>query len=129
MAETAREVVLVGGRTIGRTLLDRMETDPRWHMVGIPDDLISVKEVQGTPVFRFDSYTHECRTAVLALGMPADKRLYRKKGADIGLNFATYIDAMAVVGSSCRVGAGSVILPFATVIDGAEIDEHVFLSV
>jgi acetyltransferase-like isoleucine patch superfamily enzyme len=124
-----QDVVLVGGRVIGRTLLDRLEADPRWRVVCIIDDGLGVKELRGTPVCSFESYKDNCRSAILALGNPEDKRFYRQKALSIGLNFVTYIDSMAVVGGSCRIGDGSVILPFATVIDGAEIGEHVYLSV
>ena len=124
-----RDVVLVGGRCIGRTLLDRLEVDPRWRVVCIIDDGLGVTHLWDTPVCGFDDYPHDCRSAILALGKPADKRFYRQKALSIGLDFVTYIDAMAVVGGSCRVGKGSVILPFVTVVDGAQIGEHVFLSV
>lgn len=124
-----RDVVLVGGRVIGRTLLDRLETDPRWRVVCIIDDGLGLKELRGTPVCNFENYTDDCRSAILALGSPEDKRFFRQKALSIGLNFATYIDSLAVVGSSCRIGDGAVILPFATVIDGADIGDYVYLSV
>ena len=123
-----RDVVLVGGRCIGRTLLERLEENRDWHVVCVIDDGLKASTLLGKPVCGFEDYSYDCRTAILALGNPADKRFYRKKALSIGLTFATYIDPMALVASSCRIGAGSVVMPFASVVDGTEIGEHVFLS-
>jgi acetyltransferase-like isoleucine patch superfamily enzyme len=124
-----QDVVLVGGRVIGRTLLDRLEVDPRWRVVCIIDDGLEGTELRGIPISSFAAYKGACRSAILALGMPEDKRHFREKATGIGLDFVTYIDAMAIVGSQCTIGKGCVIMPFAAVIDGSTLGCHVYVSI
>jgi UDP-3-O-[3-hydroxymyristoyl] glucosamine N-acyltransferase len=124
----ARDVVLIGGRCMGRVLIDRLEQDPNWNAVAVIDDGLEVDVLQGIPVRRFDNYAFDCHDAILALSRPEDKRHYQKKAEAIGLGFLTYVDRMAVVGASCKIGEGSVVLPFATVLAGGQLGKFVFLS-
>jgi acetyltransferase-like isoleucine patch superfamily enzyme len=123
-----RDVVLIGGRTMGRILIDRMDQDPTWNVICVIDDGLAVDALQGQPVRRFDNYDFDCHDAILALSKPQDKRYYQKKAQAIGLRFVTYVDRMAVVGASCTIGEGSVVLSFATVLAGGQVGKFVFLS-
>jgi acetyltransferase-like isoleucine patch superfamily enzyme len=123
-----RTVLLIGGRGLGRSLLDRLERDPSWWIAGIIDDGLGVKTLRGVPVYGFDDYPRECRTAIMAVSKPADKKTYRQKAVDSGLDLVSYVDATALVGSGCQIGSGCVILPFSIVMDEAELGEHVFVS-
>ena len=128
MTGVATEVVLIGGRTIGRTLLDRLAIDPRFRVVAIIDDGLAVHAIDGVPVASFLSYEHPCRTAILALGMPEDKRFYRDKAANLGFRFISFIDQSALVGKSACIGNGSIVMPFASVVDGSRLGEFVYIS-
>ena len=123
-----KEIVIIGGRAIGRSLLDVLDRDARYRVVCIIDDGLDVDAIDGVPVRSFASYSFPCASALLALGMPADKRVYLKRTLEIGLTPETYISPLALVGRSARIGRGSIIFPFASVIDGAQLGEFVYLS-
>lgn len=125
---TSRDIVIVGGRAIGRSLLDILQLDGRYRPVCIIDDGLAETQVCGVPVRDFANYDLPCTRALLALGMPADKQIYLAKAQAIGLSFESYVSPLALVGGSTRIGSGSIIFPFASLIDGAELGSFVYLS-
>lgn len=123
-----RDVVLIGGRAVGRMLIDRLQDDPVWNIICVIDDGLEQNHICGIPVRTFDSYSFPCRLALLALSSPADKRFYKARGEAIGLTFTTYIDRFAAVGKSCNVGKGAIIFPFASVLIDGDLGEFTTLS-
>lgn len=122
------DVVLVGGRSIGQLLVDRLHEDPAWNIICVIDDGLKQEYFNGIPVRTFESYDFPCRLAFLALSKPSDKRFYRARAEAIGLDFATYIDRFAAVGKSCRIGKGAIIFPFASLLIDGELGEFTTLS-
>lgn len=122
------DVVLVGGRAVGKMLIDRLYDDPTWNIACIIDDGLKQEHLYGIPVRTFDSYDLPCRLALLALSSPADKRFYQARGEAIGLTFITYIDRSAAVGKSCKIGKGAIIFPFASVLIDGDLGDFTTLS-
>lgn len=122
------DVVLVGGRAVGQMLIDRIDGDPAWNIACIIDDGLQQEHLHGIPVRTFETYDLPCRLAFLALSKPADKRFYQARGEAIGLTFASYVDRFAAVGKSCKIGRGSIIFPFASLLIDGALGEFTTLS-
>src|SRR5437868_6459627 len=96
-----RDVLIAGAGNLGNVLLDCLDGDSRWRVVGFLDDAKTARETAfGLPVFHPDTYdTGRCRDAFIAVGAPAERAAFVSRLSSLGLSWLTYIDRRSHVSS------------------------------
>jgi sugar O-acyltransferase (sialic acid O-acetyltransferase NeuD family) len=105
---------------------------PTWNLLGFLDDdrARHGKLVDGTPVLGPIELVHEHPHAqiVLTTGRPGDYASRRRIADRLGLDaerYASIVHPAASVGTTCEVGAGTVLLAHADLTAGVVVGRHV----
>jgi sugar O-acyltransferase (sialic acid O-acetyltransferase NeuD family) len=131
-----RDLLLVGPGGFGREVAEAVRAAnaqaPAWRLLGFLDDDPAGhgRLVGGVPVLGPAEAVHDHATAqvVLCTGHPGNYASRALIAERLGLDddrYATVVHPGATVGSTCTVGAGSVLLAHADVTADAEIGRHV----
>jgi UDP-3-O-[3-hydroxymyristoyl] glucosamine N-acyltransferase len=124
-----RDVVIAGAGNLGKLLLDCIDGDPRWNVVGFIDDGRAGETQLGLPIFSSDNYDVSLTAnAIVAIGYPDMRRAMIERLAPLGLTWCTYLDRRSVIGRGAALGRGSIILGFATVASGVRVGEFTYIS-
>jgi sugar O-acyltransferase (sialic acid O-acetyltransferase NeuD family) len=131
-----RDLFLVGAGGFGREVAEAVRAAnadrPTWRLLGFLDDDPGNhgRVVGGLPVLGPIESVHDHASAqvVLCSGHPGNYDSRRAIADRLGLDderYATIVHPGATVGSTCTVGAGSVLLAHVDVTADAEIGRHV----
>lgn len=133
---TQRELLVLGCGGFARETAEAVRAinsaSPTWNLRGFLDDRAELQgaSVAGLPVLGPIELVHEHREAafVIATGRPDNYTSRRRIQERLGLDpsrYATIIHPTASVGSSCQVGAGTVLLAHADLTAGVLVGRHV----
>ena len=122
------KVIIVGGGTLGRFVLEIVERINEMECVGFLDDSFdNVKRILGYPILGKVNQVDEFRDYHLTLGIGSPD--YRQKTFGIweqkGLKVATIIDPTALISKRSIVNEGAIIGPFTTVLVDSEVGKGV----
>jgi sugar O-acyltransferase (sialic acid O-acetyltransferase NeuD family) len=131
-----RDLLLVGASGFARETAEAVfalnSGDPSWHLLGFLDDDASRHgtSIHGVPVLGPIEQVHDHPDAavVLCTGRPDDYVSRRRIAERLRLaeeRYATIVHPTAVVGASCRIGAGSVVLSHADLTADVVVGRHV----
>ena len=122
-----KEIVLVGARGQAKDLIGYLEEDGGYRILCLLDEL-AVPKVMGYDVVAPDAYDLGCRDALLAIGMPQDKRAVLGMYSRFGFRWQGFIDRRAAVSPHARLGQGCIVAPFAVAAGDVELRDHVYLA-
>jgi sugar O-acyltransferase (sialic acid O-acetyltransferase NeuD family) len=131
------ELVIVGAGGFSRELLAYVADVGRFVVKGLIDDAppTDLRIPEGSQFLgRISDYQPKAGEAfLLAVGEPTQRARIAKRLTEKGARFETVIHPRAYVAASARIGAGSIIAPFATVGASAKLGElvqvHFYASV
>ncbi len=132
------DLIIVGASAFARELLQyvqdaRTETcdyrvkgflDDDPEKLGASDNEFAVEVIGDTRSYEIEADDR----FLISLGDPRLRRLLSHRLSNRGAQFFTHVHPTAYVARSARIGAGSIVGPFANVGSYAEIDEHVLLN-
>jgi sugar O-acyltransferase (sialic acid O-acetyltransferase NeuD family) len=129
-------LVIVGAGGFARETAEAVRAVPwkdrRFNLVGFLDDdpALHGREIGGTPVIGPVEAVHDHPdvAVVVCVGRPDAYTVRRDIVARLGLpeeRYATVVHPAASVGSTCRVGAGSVVLAHTSLTAGVVVGAHV----
>ncbi|MBT7170701.1 MAG: acetyltransferase, partial [Phycisphaerales bacterium] len=103
-----------------------------WEVRGfLDDDLTALEGFSGFPpiVSTIQDYRPEPGDrVVLAIGIPRIRKAVVKKLLEVDATFETLIHPQALVLSTAKVGLGSIVGPFSTISDHAEVGDYALVN-
>ena len=128
MSAIPREVMIAGAGNLAKALFDCVEDDARWRPIGFIDDKASGR-LFGLPIFSSQEPSLRGTPAFMAIGAPQMRKSFAERLAPLELDWQTYTDRRSHVSKYCELGAGSVVMPFATIGPGATVGRFAYLGV
>lgn len=127
--EAPRKVVIAGAGNLGRLLLDCLDGDDRWEVVGFIDDGLAGQNYFDLPIFSSANYDSGLASdAFMAIGYPDMRRTMIDSLEPLGLNWQTFIDRRSMVGRGVDLGRGTLVMSFAMVASGVRIGDFTYIS-
>lgn len=109
------DVVIAGAGNLGANLFDCMIGDDRWRVTGFIDDGKRGGTLLGLKIRGSDDPIGAGTKAIMAISSPQGRRAFVRALAPMRLSWVSYIDRRCYVSTAASLGAGTVVLPFATV--------------
>lgn len=132
MTRTARPLLVVGSGGFARETVEAVRAGAAFDVLGYLDDDASRhgRALAGVPVLGPVDVAadHPDAAIVLATGRPADYGSRRRLADRLGLpaeRYARVVHPAAVIGGSCRLGAGTVVLAGAVLTADVQVGSHV----
>ncbi|MCI9888351.1 acetyltransferase [Micrococcales bacterium 31B] len=122
------------GREVYGYLRDIAVRDEGFAVAGFIDSNPAALEgfsLPGNPAIiasGLDAAVGQCEAVVIALGDPGLRARFRGEAAAVGLDLFTVTHPLAYVATTATVGAGSILAPFVTVNDCAEVQENTAIN-
>jgi sugar O-acyltransferase (sialic acid O-acetyltransferase NeuD family) len=131
-----KHLVIIGAGGFGREVLAwARQSDAHgrdWLIKGFIDDRSDALDglaIDAALLGRAHDYQPEPDDVfVCAVGQPATKRHLVEVIAERGGRFVSVVHRSAVIGENCRLGAGSILCPYAIVTCNVEIGDHVAIN-
>lgn len=121
------EVGIFGAGKLGQLLLDCLEGDTRWICNAFYDEQPREDTIQNLPVLHSDMIKAGA-ALFMAVGDPVMRRNLVAKLADNAIDWKTYVDRRAMVGTKAEIGQGALVLPFAMVASGVALGTMTYVS-
>jgi len=128
------KVLIYGASGHGRVIIDIVEREGRYKIVGILDDdpAIQGRALYGYPILGgiellYGKPHHDCKL-ILAIGDNHARRRLWQKLEGLGYELARAIHPSAQIAKEVSIGPGTVIMANAVVNSGARIGENVIIN-
>jgi sugar O-acyltransferase (sialic acid O-acetyltransferase NeuD family) len=122
-----KDIVIVGARGLAKEMIGYLESDDRYRVVCLLDEL-DTSEICGYEVVSPGKYNSKCRDALFAIGYPNDKNLVLKMYSQLELNYITYIHSTSLVSQYSSIGTGVIAGPFTVIAGNCRIGNFVFIN-
>jgi sugar O-acyltransferase (sialic acid O-acetyltransferase NeuD family) len=124
-----RPIVIAGAGNLAALLLDCLDGDDRWRPVACLDDGKAGSTIMGVPVLDpCDHDPRDCRQAFIAIGEPPMRRQFVKRLEALELDWLSFVDRRSHVSRHARLGAGSLVFPFATIAPASSVGRFCYLG-
>ena len=131
-----KDIVLIGGGGHCKSVVDVIEQESLFNIVGIVDKLeLLGKDVLGYPVIgndsELDNLVKQCNSAIITVGQitsPLTRVNLFNKIVKLGFDLPTIISPRAYVSQYAHIGVGSVIMHDAVVNAGAIVGDNCIVN-